>query len=366
MSLAVALRHRLADFQLDVAFDSTSGVTALFGPSGAGKSSVAKMVAGLLRAETGLVRLGDTVLQDSARGIWIPPEQRRIGVVFQDARLFPHMSVADNLRFGARRAPVGPIRFDDVLALLGIAGLLDRRPHTLSGGERQRVAIGRALMSQPALLVMDEPLASLDSARKQEILPYLHRLKQETRLPVLYVSHALDEIIHLADTLVLIEAGRVTEAGDLESLSGRADLPLALRDDAAGLMSCVVAGHDPARRLSRLAAGGYEILVPLLGVSVGSRVRLRIPAREVILARIVPEGISLHNILPCSVRDVHIDHLHHAALVAMGLGESAGDDAPGLLARVTPDAVQRLGLAPGESVLALVKSMSVEVVPQNI
>src|SRR6201996_6541527 len=196
------------------------------------------------------------VLADTAAGVWLPPEKRRVGLVFQDARLFPHMSVATNLRFGMRRAARGTIRFDEVVELLGIGGLLARRPHTLSGGERQRVAIGRALLAQPHLLLMDEPLASLDTLRKSEIMPYLTRLKTALKLPILYVTHALDEVAQLADSVVLIEAGRVIGSGPLSEIVARGDLPLAQRDDAGALLLCRVVEDDVGRRLSLIAGGG--------------------------------------------------------------------------------------------------------------
>ena len=207
MSLAIRLRHQYPSMQMDVAFEVLApGVTVLFGPSGAGKSTTIAVVAGLLRPHECRIVLDGQVLADTAADVWLPPERRRIGVVFQDARLFPHMSVATNLRFGMRRAAPGSVRFDEVVGLLGIDALLTRRPHTLSGGERQRVAIGRALLAQPNLLLMDEPLVGLDAARKAEILPYLTRLKTALSLPILYVTHALDEAVQLADRVVVLSS----------------------------------------------------------------------------------------------------------------------------------------------------------------
>ncbi len=369
--LSVSLRHRHPGFALDVAFEApTPGVVALFGPSGSGKSSVVAAVAGLLRAEHCRVMVDGEALSALA------PERRRVGLVFQDSRLFPHMAVAANLRYGLRRAaPGGAIGFDAVVALLGLERLLARRPGTLSGGERQRVAIGRALLSQPRLLLMDEPLASLDAGLRDGILPFLDRLRTELSLPVLYVTHALDEVARLADTLVLIEAGRVTGAGPVAEIAGRADLALARRDDAAGLLRAVVLGHDTARGLSaaRLEAGGWHgardgqgtsgaeggraegqtVWLPLLEARPGAVLRLRVPAREVILATEVPRGISVHNILRCRVEGVTL--AGGAALVALAL------DGQPLLARVTPDAVARLELRAGGAALALVKSVAMEV-----
>jgi molybdate transport system ATP-binding protein len=360
MTLAVSLRHRLGARMLDVAFAApAAGVTALFGPSGAGKSSVLAAIAGLLRPDACRLVLDGTALADTEAGLWVRPECRRVGLVFQDARLFPHMTVATNLRYGLRRAGAGAIRFDDVVDLLGLAPLLPRRPHTLSGGERQRAAIGRALLGQPRLLLMDEPLASLDAARKAEILPYLARLKAELALPIIYVTHALEEVAELADFLVLLRDLRVIAAGPLNEMAARADLPLAQRDDAGAVLTCQVVAHDPARRLTQLASAGLSLLVPLQAASIGAALRVRIPAREVILARQdaaqLREMLSLHNILPGTVRRVAEDARHDAAMVEIDAGGTA------LLSRITPDAVARLALAPGAPVLALVKSMSVEV-----
>ncbi len=350
MSLSVALQHRFAGFALDVAFEAPAGVTVLFGQSGAGKSSILQAVAGLLRAQ-GRVILHDTVLQD--RDIWIKPEHRRLGVVFQDARLFPHMRVAGNLRYGLKRAQAATIGFDEVVALLGLDPLLARWPARLSGGEKQRVAIGRALLAQPRMLLMDEPLASLDAARKAEILPYLGRLKAQLGIPILYVTHALDEVARLADHLVLIRAGRVLAEGDVATLTARADLPLALREDAGSVLSCVIAEHLPARGLSRLTLGPDTLFVPLVNAPIGTALRVRVRAREVILARGAIGETSVHNVLTGTIRAIRIEQ--NAALVEIAL--QAGT----LLARVTRDAVDRLTLAPGTPVQAMVKSVSADV-----
>ena len=359
MTFSVELRHAFSDMTLDIAFSApASGITVLFGRSGCGKTSVVLAVAGLLAADQCRVAIGDRVLTDTAGKLFVRSEKRRIGLVFQDARLFPHMNVATNLRYGERRAPADAtpaIGFDDVVELLGLTKLLDRRPHSLSGGERQRVAIGRALLSRPRLLAMDEPLASLDAERRSEILPYLLRLRKTLDLPILYVTHALDEAARLADTLVLIRAGRVLEAGRPADLLWRADLPFARRDEAAAVLDATVVSHDAARQLTVLHAGGQKLLIPLLDAATGTALRLRIPAREVILAATMPTGLSVHNVIPGIVRSIVEDPARHAAMVEVAL------DGEGLLARITPDAVTRLGLAPGRPVLALVKSMAIEV-----
>jgi molybdate transport system ATP-binding protein len=356
MSLSIVLRHRFPSIQMDIAFQVPSpGVTVLFGPSGAGKSTIINAAAGLLRPDTGRIEIDGTVLADTGSGVWLPPERRRVGLVFQDSRLFPHMSVDTNLRFGMRRVPAGAIRFDDVVDLLGIGALLPRRPHKLSGGERQRVAIGRALLAQPHLLLMDEPLASLDSARKAEILPYLTRLKTALRLPVLYVTHALDEAAQLADSMVLLDAGRVVAHGPVSDVAARSDLPLARRDDAGALLLCRVEENDAQRALTRLQGGGAMFWVPLLDLPIAADCRIRIPAREVILAGRPPDSISLHNIVPGIVRHIAEDTVRRSVVVEIGLPNG------GLLSRVTPDAVVRLGLGNGSPVLALIKSTSIEV-----
>lgn len=356
MSLSIRLRHAFPSITLDLAFETpTPGVTALFGPSGAGKSTVISAAAGLLRPDECRIAVDDRVLVDTASGIWVPPERRRIGLVFQDARLFPHMSVTSNLRYGMRRAEPGPIRFDEVISLLGIEALLARRPHTLSGGERQRVAIGRALLAQPRLLLMDEPLASLDAPRKAEILPFLTRLKTTLRLPILYVTHALDEVNRLADSIVLIEQGHAVGAGALSDIAARTDLPFAQRDDAGALLLCTVAGHDVARELTRLSGGGVTFLVPLLDLPIEGKVRVRIPAREITLAGKAPESISMHNMIAGTVRRIAREGARRSAMVEIALPEGA------LLSRVTPDAIGNLALVEGGPVLALIKSTAIEV-----
>jgi molybdate transport system ATP-binding protein len=354
MTLGVRIAHRFgAGFALDVAFEAPSqGVTALFGPSGSGKSSALAAVAGLLRPRQGAISLDGATLLDTARGIVVPAEKRRCAVVFQDARLFPHMSIATNLRYGLSRATAaqeGP-GFDDVVDLLGLAPLLARRPRGLSGGERQRVALGRALLARPRLLLLDEPLASLDAPRRAEVLPFLARLARSARLPMLYVTHALDEVDALAETLVLLEAGAVRAAGSVEDLSARPDIPLlALRRDAGALLGCAVLAHQPARGLTRLGFAGGELIVPLRAEPVGATLRIRLRARDVVIAIAPPEGTSFGNAIPCVVQAIAPAGSPHEAFVQLRAGPT------GLLARVTRDSVGRLGLMPGAKVFALVK-----------
>jgi molybdate transport system ATP-binding protein len=357
MNLSVELRHHFPAIDITIAFSVPSpGVTVLFGPSGSGKSTAIIAAAGLLRPDACRIVLGEEVLADTRAGIWLAPERRRVGLVFQDSRLFPHMSVTNNLTFGMRRTRERQIDFDEVVDLLGIAPLLARRPNTLSGGERQRVAIGRALLRQPQLLLMDEPLASLDAARRSEILPFLIRLRENLRLPMIYVTHSADEMIRLADQVVLLEAGRVLAAGPIADIAARVDLPLAARNDAAGVLSGYLHSHDPERRLSAVACGGQIYLVPRQDLEPRTPVRLRIPAREVILGLDAPRGISVNNVVPAVVCAVGADEAAHAALVEIDVGGGT------ILSRITLDAAQRLELRPGTRVLAFIKSVSIEVV----
>jgi molybdate transport system ATP-binding protein len=355
--LDVALRHRYAGkhgFSLDAAFAMPeAGVTALFGPSGCGKSTILAAVAGLLRPDEGRIALDGVALLDTARGLCLPPEARRCGVVFQDARLFPHLTVESNLRYGLRRAPreaTGP-GFEEVVALLGLAPLLARRPAALSGGERQRVALGRALLSRPRLLLMDEPLAALDTPRRAEVLPFLARLRDVARLPILYVTHALDEVDALADTLVLLEDGRVRAAGPLEALTARTDLPLAQRRDGGVVLGCVVLDHDAARGLTRLGFAGGAVVVPLRDEPPGTPLRLRLRARDVAVATQAPQGLSTSNALPCTLAGIVPAGVPHEAFLRLDLGGSV------ILARVMQDTVARLGLHPGMALFALVKAV---------
>ena len=358
MSLSICFRHQFPKLLLDVEFEArTPGVTALFGPSGCGKSSIIMALAGLLQPDSCRISLDGNVLADTEAGLVVPAERRRIGLVFQDARLFPHMSVSRNLRYGMKRAPPGPIRMDEVVELLGIGHLLERRPNSLSGGERQRVAIGRALLAQPVLLAMDEPLASLDGPRKSEILPFLARLKTALKLPILYVTHSIEELASLADTLVLINLGHVIAKGSLEEVITRGDLPLAVREDAGTVFTAVVVEHDQVRRLSSIRSGGLLLWIPLIDRNVGISLRVRVPAREVILAGRDPGPTSIQNILEGHIRTVTYIDSGHASLVEVALDEAI------LLVRVTSDVTDHLGLTPNMRIVALIKSTSIEVLP---
>ena len=355
--LEVALRHRYgrAGFALDASFTApATGVTALFGPSGCGKSSILAAVAGLLRPESGRVALAGEALLDTARGLFTAPERRRFAMVFQDARLFPHLSVAANLRYGLRRAPAqatGP-GFEEVVALLGLEHVLARRPGRLSGGERQRVALGRALLARPRLLLMDEPLAALDAARRAEVLPFLARLRDAAAIPILYVTHALDEVDALADQMVLLAEGRVLAQGPVEALAARTDLPLAARRDAGALLTCRIAAHDQVRGLTQLDFPGGRFAVPLRAEPIGSQARIRLRARDVAVATEPPRGISTQNVLAAQLVSVGDATSSPEVFLQLALGPSI------ILARVTRDSIARLGLRPGLAVWAVIKAVT--------
>ncbi|MCS0504372.1 molybdenum ABC transporter ATP-binding protein [Ancylobacter mangrovi] len=348
---------RPGGFSLEAGFAApTSGVTALFGRSGAGKTTIIQAVAGVVRPDSGRIAIDGEPFFDSARGIDVPIEARRAGYVFQDARLFPHMSVERNLRYGERRSRTKerPIRFEAVVELLGIGHLLARRPHTLSGGERQRVAIGRALLAQPRLLLMDEPLAALDAARKAEILPYLERLRDEMRLPILYVSHAIDEVLRLADMVVALREGRLVAAGPVgEVMSAPEILPVVGRFDLGTLIACTVSRHDERYGLSDLAFFGGSLRVPRVEMPVGAPVRARVRARDVAIALARPEEVSVSNLLPATVEEVRLLDGPYADVV-LKVGEGH------LAAMVTRESAERLALRPGLAVWAMIKTVAVD------
>jgi molybdate transport system ATP-binding protein len=354
MSLSVALRHRFPGFALDVAFEAPPGVTALFGRSGSGKTSLVNAVAGLLRPDRGRVSVDGWELFDIEARRWLPPHRRRIGYVFQEGRLFPHLNVRRNLLYGRWFAggARGGAGFDRVVEMLGVGGLLARSPGALSGGEKQRVAIGRALLSHPRLLLMDEPLAALDEARKAEILPYLERLRDETEIPILYVSHVIAEVARLATTVVALEAGRVARAGPAaEVLSDPEAAPaLGLREAGSILTGRVVAQH--ADGLTEVAVSAGNLLLPRIESLVGARLRIRIEAKDVILSRARPDGLSALNILPCEVASLRRGE-GPGVMVQLRAGEES------LLARITQRSAAALGIAPGATCFAIAKTVSV-------
>jgi molybdate transport system ATP-binding protein len=343
-----------AAFRLDVDIDlPPHGITVLFGPSGSGKTTVLRCVAGLERGD-GHVQVAGQSWQDDSRRLFLPAWQRPVGYVFQEAGLFPHLDVRGNLRYAQKRAHAGgtPIALDAVVALLGIGHLLDRRSHDLSGGERQRVAIARALATQPELLLLDEPLASLDAARRREVLPWLEQLRDELRIPMLYVTHAPDEAARLADTLVLMDQGRVVAHGPPGAVLARSDLPLARDEDAGALLHATVAERDTRWHLARMAFAGGSLWLRDDGLPEGTAVRVRVLARDVSLANEAPDpdAMSIQNALACTVR--RIDPAAHPSQVLVQL--ACGDSL--LLARVTARAADALALAPGRPVWSQVKS----------
>lgn len=335
-------------FSLDVDFSSDARITCLFGRSGAGKTTVAELVAGLIRPVRGRVVLDEEVLLDSGTGLSVPAWKRRIGYVFQDARLFPHMTVRDNLLYGARRAGDCHPELDRTAALLGLETLLERAPGALSGGEARRVAIGRALLTRPRLLILDEPLAGLDGARRGEILPYLDRLARDGP-PILYVSHAVEEVARLADRVVLVGDGRTSWAEPPDAAFDRPEAEVAAGLSAPlSILDGKVAGHDPAGDATRIDLAGTPFLSPLLDVSPGERVRVVVDARDVALALTDPIGVSFQNRLPMRI----------AALEPRADGVLVRLEAGGLRlkALVTRQAGDQLALAPGVRVIALVKA----------
>ena len=352
MSIEARLRLARPGFTLDVDLAlPAQGVSALFGPSGSGKTTVLRCIAGLEREVTGHLRFGTDTWQGN--GQFIPPHRRPIGYVFQDANLFVHLNVAGNIDFGARRTHRAPWADRRTLVdLLDIGPLLGRDVTTLSGGERQRVAIARALLSSPRLLLMDEPLASLDHARKQEILPYIERLCSTLDIPVIYVTHAQDEVARLADHLVLLDAGRVVATGTPGDLSARLDLPLALEEEAGVMLDAQIAGHDPDYALTLLHVSGGILTAGLRPLPPGTRVRISIRARDISIALSDCQDSSIGNRLPATL--VAFGPARHPAHLMVRLDASGTP----LLARITRRSRDQLGLHEGQAVWAQIKSVA--------
>jgi molybdate transport system ATP-binding protein len=356
-------------FVLDVDMDLPArGVTALFGHSGSGKTTLLRCIAGLERAPQGRLKVNGAVWQDDetknckhGSGHWLPTHQRPLGYVFQEASLFPHLTVLGNLRYGLKRLagaqPADPntdlnTDLDGAIELLGIRPLLERKPDRLSGGERQRVSMARALALRPRLLLMDEPLAALDHQRKQEILPYLERLHRALDIPVLYVSHAPDEVARLADHLVVLEAGRAVATGPLTETLARLDLPIQLGEDVGVVLDAVVAERDTAWHLARVDFPGGSLWVRDAGHAIGDPVRVRILARDVSIALQHLEGTSIQNCLPATVEQMAGDHHPALSLLRLRVGPSP------LLARLTQRSASGLGLAPGMAVWVQIKAVA--------
>lgn len=356
MTLEVDIKRRLGEFSVDAAFTSAPGITALFGRSGAGKSSIINMISGLLRPDSGRIVVDGRVLCDGDKGIHMPPRKRRIGYVFQESRLFPHLKVRRNLLYGQRFTPRAEqfVDFDQIVDLLGIHHLLDQRPPALSGGERQRVAIGRALLTSPRLLLMDEPLASLDVARKNEILPYIERLRDQFRLPVVYVSHAFNEVARLADQLIVLADGRVKAAGSVTQVTGSLAAGIVMgRDQAGSVIEARVIGHDDSDGLTRLRSQGGDLIVPYAPeLTVASTVRVHIHALDVAIATQRPVRVSIQNILPAQISEISVQGSTHAEIRLDAAGMP-------IIAHITQKALRELQLEVGHDVFALVKSVAV-------
>jgi molybdate transport system ATP-binding protein len=356
MMLDIDLRHQQGSFLLDAQFTAGGGLTALFGRSGSGKTSIVNIIAGLIKPQKGRVSVDGAVLTDTEQGIFVPRHKRRIGYVFQEGRLFPHLTVRQNLLYGRWFAPKGERRddLDRVVDMLGIDAILDRRPGRLSGGEKQRVAIGRALLANPRLLLMDEPLASLDEARKAEILPYIERLRDRSQIPIVYVSHSVGEVARLASTIVLLSNGKVAAVGPVTEIMHRLDLfPLTGHADAGAIIEATVERHDERFGLTELRSRAGQWRLPRLEASPGTPLRLRVRARDVMLATQEPKDLSALNIVPGVVAEIR-----EAEGAIADIRLDCNGDA--LLARLTRYSATRLGLAPGSRVFALVKTVSLD------
>jgi molybdate transport system ATP-binding protein len=352
--IEVSAIKRLGDFTLDAEFAAEGRFIALFGHSGSGKTSLINVIAGLLRPERGRAIIDGSTLFDTERGIFLPAYRRRLGTVFQEGRLFPHLSVRQNLLYGAwfARSAGRETSLARVADLLGIEGLLNRYPNRLSGGEKQRVAIGRALLAAPKLLLMDEPLASLDDPRKQEIMPYLERLRDEARIPVIYVSHSVAEVARLSDTLVILSGGKVRAAGPTIELMQRLDLlPMVDGGETGALIEATVQGHDDAYCLTTLASRAGQWRVPRLDIAPGKRIRMQIRARDVMISLNRPEDMSALNVVAAVVAEI-------GPLDGPGVEIKLDSNGEPLVARLTRYSVERLSLRVGTPVFAIVKSVS--------
>jgi molybdate transport system ATP-binding protein len=354
VTLQIDISHRQGDFALDVAFESAGRLTALFGPSGSGKTTLVNAIAGLVRPQKGRVAVDGRVLVDTASRVFLKPHRRRIGYVFQDARLFPHLTVRQNLLYGRWLAPrsAAKTELSAVVDMLDIGHLLARAPALLSGGEKQRVAIGRALLSAPSLILMDEPLASLDEARKAEIMPYIERLRDETKVPIVYVSHSVSEVARLATDIVVLDEGRVAAAGPTSEILQRLDLlPEEERSEGGAVLEMRVTGRNEAFGMSSLASRAGEIHVAGLDVEAGATIRVRIRARDVIVATERPRGLSALNILAGNIAGVSSGNGLFADVLIDCNGEI-------ITARITRQSAEMLGLTAGLDVFAVIKSVT--------
>ena len=353
--LRISVLKRRGDFTLQASFAApTPGVTALFGRSGSGKTTLVDIISGLLPPDEGEVRLDETLLTATKQAVSVPVERRRIGYVFQEPRLFPHLSVEGNLRYGARRAGPGTavIVFDEVVSLLGLGALLQRRPQGLSGGEKQRVALGRALLSQPQLLLLDEPLGSLDVARRQEVLPYLEALRDRLSIPMVYVSHEFEEVLRVATHLVLLDAGRVVAEGSVTEMSLRPELRSIVGPELAGsVVEGVVTSVNATAGIADVTVGSGTLRVSLRDTVPGARLRLQLLARDVFLATRAIDGLSVRNSVCGTIAEISPD-VEDTVLVSVDIGGAM------VLSRITRAALAALRLHTGQPVWALMKAVS--------
>ncbi len=353
----IKARFRLAydDFSLNVDLSLPgTGVSVLFGQSGSGKTTLLRCIAGLEQAPKGYLKINGTIWQDSERKIFLPTYKRPLGYVFQDANLFSHLTVLDNLQYGLKRIKnnLGIIKLNQTIELLGVGHLLERMPSNLSGGERQRIAIARALALNPEILLMDEPLASLDLKRKQEILPYLSRLHQQLDIPVLYVTHSQQEVAQLADTLVILENGRCLASGPLAETQSRLDLPLAQDREAATVWQVHIAEHESDYHLTRVQFDGGSLSLSLVEAEIGSPLRVQIYARDVSIALTEPSATSILNVLPAVIKQI-TEGRDSQAVVQLKVGQQL------LLAHITRKSLLMLGLRIGMSVFVQIKGTSI-------
>lgn len=358
------LRKRFPDFSIDASLatpNNGSRLTALFGRSGCGKTSIVNMLSGLLPPDEGHIRIEDRILFDSGSGVNLAPHERGVGYVFQESRLFPHLTVHKNLLYGANRARHHRVSFDQIVELLDVAALLDRKPAALSGGEKQRVAFGRAILSEPEILLMDEPLASLDGARKSEILPFIERLRDDLDIPIVYVSHAIEEVVRLADTMVLLDKGAVIASGPVNDITSRLDLyPMTGRYEAGSVLTGTVKGHDGDYGLTVLETLGGDITVPRLDLDTGDTIRVRIRARDIALATQKPDNTSFQNILQGVVREIEAVNDPAFGGKSSAMAEAIIDTGEALRVRITRRAMDQLDLQSGTPVYALIKAVAIE------
>jgi len=370
LHIKLHLQRPSFELNVDVQLPAT-GITVLFGPSGSGKTTMLRCVAGLEKAPHGRVALEQVerplqppfVWQDHTREVWVPTWKRDLGYVFQEASLFEHLNVLQNVGYGLKRChkPGGTQALEQAIELLGINHLMDRPIASLSGGERQRVAITRALATQPRLLLLDEPLAALDPSRRQDILPWLEHLRDALSIPMLYVTHSMDELVRLANHVVVLAQGRVQQSGLLQQVLTELNTTLAQGDDAATLITGAVDQIDTAWNLARVAFTGGSIWLRDDGFTQGQKQRLRVLAKDVSLSTVQPQHTSIQNLLPCTVESVTPDTHPSQALVRLRCGPDSVAAQDVLLARITRRAVQDLQLQAGSNVLAQVKSVALVV-----